>query len=95
MGLDAAVCTLPGESESGRRGSNPRPSAWEVLTTVGYGDEYPHTTLGRALGMSIMLIGIGFIAVLTGAVAQRFLSGQIERLQKPNERSKQPTLSSW
>jgi len=46
---------------------------WAVstMTTVGYGDEFPETTLGRILGMSLMLVGIGFIAVLTGAVAER------------------------
>ncbi len=54
--------------------------AFTTMTTVGYGDEYPRTTLGRALAMAIMVIGIGFIAILTGAVAERFLSGQIEEV---------------
>jgi voltage-gated potassium channel len=53
---------------------------WAVttMTTVGYGDEYPTTVLGRLIGMALMLVGIGFIAVLTGAVAERFLSTRIE-----------------
>jgi voltage-gated potassium channel len=57
---------------------------WAVstVTTVGYGDEFPTTTLGRALGMALMLIGIGFVAVLTGAVAGRFLSARIEESQE-------------
>jgi voltage-gated potassium channel len=50
------------------------------MTTVGYGDEYPRTTMGRVLAMAIMFIGIGFIAILTGAVAERFLSGEIEEV---------------
>jgi voltage-gated potassium channel len=54
--------------------------AFTTMTTVGYGDEYPRTNLGRALGMTIMLVGIGFIAVLTGAVAERFLSPQLEEI---------------
>ena len=54
--------------------------AFTTMTTVGYGDEYPRTNLGRGLGMASMLIGIGFIAILTGAVAERFLSGQIEEV---------------
>ena len=57
---------------------------WAVstVTTVGYGDEFPKTTAGRALGMALMLIGIGFVAVLTGAVAGRFLSARIEESQE-------------
>lgn len=57
---------------------------WAVstMTTVGYGDEFPETTLGRILGMALMLVGIGFIAVLTGAVAERFLAGRIEESQE-------------
>lgn len=52
---------------------------WAVstMTTVGYGDEFPVTVLGRLLAMGLMIIGIGFIAVLTGAVAERFLATQI------------------
>ena len=42
----------------------------------------PRTTAGRALGMALMLIGIGFVAVLTGAVAGRFLSARIEESQE-------------
>jgi voltage-gated potassium channel len=59
--------------------------AFTTMTTVGYGDEYPRTTLGRALAMAIMVIGIGFIAILTGAVAERFLSGQIEEVEEAVE----------
>jgi len=53
---------------------------WAVstMTTVGYGDEFPVTVLGRLLAMGLMVIGIGFIAVLTGAVAERFLATRIE-----------------
>ena len=53
---------------------------WAVstMTTVGYGDEFPVTVLGRLLAMGLMVIGIVFIAVLTGAVAERFLATRIE-----------------
>jgi prefoldin subunit 5 len=30
--------------------------------------------------MAIMVIGIGFIAILTGAVAERFLAGKVEEV---------------
>jgi voltage-gated potassium channel len=50
------------------------------MTTVGYGDKFPVTVLGRTVGMAVMLVGIGAIAILTGAVAQRFLSPQLEEI---------------
>ncbi len=57
---------------------------WAVttMTTVGYGDEFPTTTLGRILGIALMIVGIGFIAVLTGAVAERFLTSRIDEAQE-------------
>lgn len=53
---------------------------WAVstMTTVGYGDQFPTTASGRILGMALMLVGIGFIAILTGAIAERFLAGHVE-----------------
>jgi voltage-gated potassium channel len=56
---------------------------WAVttMTTVGYGDIYPTTTEGRFLAIVVMLIGIGFIAVLTGAVAQRFLAADVHAIE--------------
>jgi voltage-gated potassium channel len=43
---------------------------WAIvtITTVGYGDLAPATTLGRALSMLLMLTGYGIIAVPTGIV---------------------------
>jgi len=56
---------------------------WAVttMTTVGYGDLYPHTTTGRFIGIVVMLVGIGFIAVLTGAVAERFLARDVRAIE--------------
>lgn len=44
---------------------------WAIvtLTTVGYGDLYPQTTAGRGAAIVLMLAGISFVAVLTGAIA--------------------------
>lgn len=52
---------------------------WAIttMTTVGYGGS-PTTTLGRIITIGLLVVGIGFVAVLTGAVAQRFLASQIE-----------------
>jgi len=48
---------------------------WAVVTvtTVGYGDLYPHTVAGRLIAMLLMLVGIGFIAVLTASIASIFV----------------------
>ena len=53
---------------------------WAVatLTTVGYGDIYPITPLGRFLGAIIAILGIGVVAVPTGILS----SGFMEKLEK-------------
>ena len=47
---------------------------WAVvtMTTVGYGDVYPVTTLGRILAAVIMLLGVGVVALPAGILAARF-----------------------
>lgn len=48
---------------------------WAVatLTTVGYGDVYPVTVLGKVLSAVIALIGIGFVALPTGILSSAFI----------------------
>jgi voltage-gated potassium channel len=43
------------------------------VTTVGYGDIKPETNGGRVIAMLVMIVGIGFVALLTAAAADRFL----------------------
>jgi voltage-gated potassium channel len=47
---------------------------WAIgtVTTVGYGGP-PRTDAGRAIAIVVMLVGIGFVAILTAAAADRFL----------------------
>jgi voltage-gated potassium channel len=45
-----------------------------TITTVGYGDFYPTTTEGRALGMVLMTIGVGIFGVLTSYFASTFVT---------------------
>jgi voltage-gated potassium channel len=47
------------------------------MTTVGYGDLYPTTDAGRVIAILVMLVGIGFVAILTAAVAQRFVNERV------------------
>jgi voltage-gated potassium channel len=54
---------------------------WAVttVTTVGYGGLEPHTDSGRIIASVIMLVGIGFVALLTAFIADRFIKGQEEK----------------
>ena len=57
---------------------------WAIVafTTVGYGDIYPITPLGRLLSSIISLIGIAMIAIPTGIISSAFMSMLIEKKQK-------------
>lgn len=47
--------------------------ATATVTTVGYGDVVPTTVVGRLIGIALMLVGIGFLAVLTATIASAFV----------------------
>lgn len=48
--------------------------AMTTVTTVGYGDISPHSDGGRVIAIVIMLVGIGFVALLTAFIADRFIN---------------------
>jgi len=61
---------------------------WAIttMTTVGYGDITPTTTTGEVTAVAVMLVGIGFVAIITGAVAQRFVQvGQEAEIDKSDQ----------
>ncbi len=64
---------------------------WAVvtLTTVGYGDVYPVTLLGRILGGIVAILGVGIVALPAGIVATSFA----EVLEKKKQKQK-PKLKS-
>lgn len=74
------------EGEANGFTSIPRSIYWAIvtLTTVGYGDLSPRTSLGQMVASIVMIIGYGIIAVPTGivsvelaeAVRQKRVSGQ-------------------
>lgn len=49
---------------------------WAIatLTTVGYGDVYPITSLGRLISGIIALLGIGLVALPTGLISAGFIN---------------------
>jgi len=66
--------------------SIPTSMYWTIvtITTVGYGDITPSTTLGQSIASVIMLLGYGIIAVPTGIV-----TAEMTRTRKPAEISRQ------
>jgi voltage-gated potassium channel len=52
-----------------------------TLTTVGYGDVYPKTPVGKFIGSMVVILGIGLFALPAGVLA----SGFAEVLQKRKE----------
>ncbi len=64
---------------------------WGVatLTTVGYGDVYPITTLGRLLGGAIAIMGVGLFALPAGILAAG-CADEISRHRKSMEEAEAP-----
>jgi len=59
--------------------------AFVTITTVGYGDYYPVTTVGRLLALILMFSGLGIIGVLSSYLASTFISLQRRRDTKTDE----------
>ncbi len=49
---------------------------WAIVTvtTVGYGDFYPTTLLGRLVAIALMVTGIALVGVITAAIASYFVN---------------------
>lgn len=71
------------EGEKNGFTSIPMSIYWSIvtLTTVGYGDIYPATDLGRFLAGMVMLLGYSIIAVPTGIVTASFLKSEQKNTQ--------------
>ena len=56
---------------------------WTIvtLTTVGYGDVFPITSVGRILAGSIAILGIGFFALPAGILGSGFME-EVQRRQE-------------
>jgi Tfp pilus assembly protein PilO len=55
------------------------------MTPLG-SDLYPTTTGGEDVPVAILIVGIGYVAHLTGAFAQRFLGPEILEVEEELER---------
>ncbi len=57
--------------------------AVQTVTTVGYGDHVPETGLGQIVATVVMLLGIGFVTVITASITGAFVA----RTRKEDERA--------
>ena len=49
-----------------------------TVTTVGYGDITPSTTLGRFVASALMFLGLGLIATVTAIVSAKFTQNFVD-----------------
>ena len=49
-----------------------------TITTVGYGDIAPLTTLGRLIAGTLMFVGLGLIATVTAIVSAKFVANYVD-----------------
>lgn len=85
---------IEGGIQPDRFGSIPRAMWWSIatLTTVGYGDVFPVTPLGRILAGLTAITGVGLIAMPTGILAAAFSDAiQSHRKAEEAERAQKET----
>lgn len=85
LGLVAVAILISGslmywaeaDAQPDKFGSIPRAMWWAVvtLTTIGYGDAYPVTVMGKIITAFIAIVGVMLIALPTGLFAASFTEG--------------------
>jgi voltage-gated potassium channel len=56
-----------------------------TITTVGYGDRYPVTTMGRLVGILVMTMGVGLFGTLAGFIANKLLAPDTDDVPEHGE----------
>ncbi len=59
--------------------------AAQTVTTVGYGDNVPTSAAGRLIAVLVMLLGIGFLTVVTAAITSTFVAHARRAEQTPSD----------
>lgn len=86
----SALYWAEGDVQPDKFGSIPRALWWAVitLTTIGYGDVFPVTSLGKVIAGVVAMAGVGVVALPTGILAAGFREA-IERDRHERGRSDQ------
>jgi voltage-gated potassium channel len=53
----------------------------QTVTTVGYGDLVPASTTGRLIAALVMVLGIGFLTVITAAITSTFIENTRRQIE--------------
>ncbi len=82
----SAMFFVEHEAQPDNFSSIPATMWWGIatITTVGYGDVYPITSLGKTLAGCVVLIGVGMIALPTGIL----VSGYMEQIDEDTQSNK-------
>ena len=83
----SAMYLVENEAQPDKFPNIPASMWWGVatLTTVGYGDVFPITPLGKFLGAFIALLGVGIFALPAGILASGFAEEISKRHRKHQE----------
>ena len=65
--------------------------SYVTITTVGYGDQYPVTNLGRIVGVLLMTSGVALFGVFTSFLANAFLSPSKPKTEPESDASSPTT----
>lgn len=78
-----AMFIVEGPVQPEEFGSVPRSLWWSMatLTTVGYGDVYPITAMGKVVASFMAVVGIAAVAMPAGILASAFVREQVEDLE--------------
>jgi voltage-gated potassium channel len=81
VGSGFLVATIEEASPDRNITSIPDALWWAVTTstTVGYGDKFPVTPIGRAIGAGVMILGIGLFGLLAASLASLLVEKDLER----------------